>query len=60
MRLRHIHKVVPSLWVSPVARSIQPSRSIWRRHLCTCLVDMPDLRARFATDGHAYELSVLT
>jgi hypothetical protein len=53
MRLRHIHRVVPSLWVSPVARSIQPSRSIWRRHLCTCLVEMPDLRARLATDGQA-------
>jgi hypothetical protein len=32
-----------------VARSIHPSRSIWRRHLCTCLVDTPDLRARLAT-----------
>jgi hypothetical protein len=53
MRLRHIHRVVPSLWVFPVARSIHPSRSIWRRHLCTCLVETPDLLARLATDGQA-------
>jgi hypothetical protein len=58
MRLRHIHKVVPTLCVSGW-RSIQPSFSIWRRQRCTCLVEIPDLRARFATEGHAWPLSAL-
>jgi hypothetical protein len=57
MRLRHVHKFVPTLW-TPHVRSIHPSASISRRQRWTCRPETPARLDRLEIDGQHKPVSV--